>query len=149
MRRDRTADETILRQHNKSYCLSKISKQHPCPETALACAKRTSILGRQSRDLSKRISQQVMESLTPNSSNRVRDEIDNNVLEREKELLREATSNHNKNPLGMTFWNNTSRRTTRWIRSLSSLGIDKTLSKSPNTWSDSEPTSVWHIHTVQ
>ena len=90
-----------------------------------------------------------MESLTPNSSDRVHDEIDNKVLTREKELLIEATSNHNKNPLGMTFWNNTSRRTTRWIRSLSSLGTDKTLSKSPNTWSDSEPTSVWHIHTAQ
>ena len=51
-----------------------------------------------------------MESLTPNSSNRVPDEIDNKVLEREKELLREATSNHNKNPLGMTFWNNTSTK---------------------------------------
>ena len=51
-----------------------------------------------------------MESRTSNSTNKVRDEIDNNVLEREKELLIEATSNHNKNPLGVTFWNNSSTK---------------------------------------
>ena len=51
-----------------------------------------------------------MVGLTPNSSDTVRDEIDNRVLEREKELLREATSNHNKNPLGVTSWNNTSTK---------------------------------------
>ena len=51
-----------------------------------------------------------MESLTSNSPNRVRDEIDNNVLEREKELLNEATSNQNNNPLGVTFWSNTSTK---------------------------------------
>ena len=49
-----------------------------------------------------------MESLTPNSSDRVRDEIDNKVLEREKELLREATSNNN--PRGVNFWRNTSTK---------------------------------------
>ena len=51
-----------------------------------------------------------MGGLTPNSSDTVRDEIDNSVLEKEKELLREAIAKHNKNPLGVTRWNNTSTK---------------------------------------
>ena len=47
-------------------------------------------------------------SLTSNSSNKVRDEIDNDSLEREKELLNEAKSNNN--PRGVNFWSNTSTK---------------------------------------